>query len=283
MTERFVETLYDAYSQTFSVEEVLYEEHTEHQDLVIFHNAKFGRVMALDGIVQTTERDEFVYHEMLAHVPLFAHRDPRQVLIIGGGDGAMLREVVRHQRLEAVTMVEIDASVVEMAKTHLPNHSGGAFDDPRLDLVIGDGARFVAETDRRFDVIIVDSTDPIGPGEVLFSEVFYANCRRCLNDGGIVVTQNGVAFFQIEEAVSTMQHFAKIFADRHLYGASIPTYIGGMMAFGWGTDDVSLRTQTPEEIAARFHASDIETRYYSPAIHVCSFAMPRYVAQAAGL
>jgi len=283
MTERFSETLYDAYCQSFTIDEMLYEEHTSHQDLVIFHNAKFGRVMALDGIVQTTERDEFVYHEMLAHVPLFAHRNPKHVLIIGGGDGGMLREVARHSQLESITMVEIDASVVEMAKTYLPKHSAGAFDDPRLDLVIADGARFVAETERRFEVIIVDSTDPIGPGEVLFREAFYADCKRCLTDGGIIVTQNGVAFFQIEEGVSTMRHFEKLFADRHLYSAAVPTYIGGAMVFGWGTDDTSLRTQTAADIAPKFEASGIDTRYYSPAIHAACFALPRYVAQAAGL
>ena len=282
MTERFSETLYDAYTQVFSVDEMLYRHHTAHQDLIVFHNAKFGRVMALDGIVQTTERDEFIYHEMLAHVPLVAHPKPVSVLIIGGGDGAMLREVRKHPQLERITMVEIDAAVIDMAKTYLPNHSAGAFDDPRLQLVIGDGARFVADTDEKFDVIIVDSTDPIGPGEVLFQFDFYANCKACLSDGGIIVTQNGVAFFQLDEATSTMQSFSRLFADWHLFSAAVPTYVGGVMVFGWGTDDCNLRCQPEGELAQRIDSAGLATRYYSAAIHNGSFALPKYVADAIG-
>src|SRR5690606_23586133 len=163
-TEWADETLYPFYRQSLSVDRLLYDSKTEHQRIRVFENARFGRVLTLDGIVQTTEGDEFIYHEMLAHVPILAHGSARRVLIIGGGDGGMAREVLRHRSVERVTMVEIDAGVVEFAKKYLPNLSAGAFDDPRLDLVIADGAAYVAETDERFDVIIVDSTDPIGPG-----------------------------------------------------------------------------------------------------------------------
>ena len=141
------ETLYDAYGQRFSVDQMLFEHHTEHQHLVIFKNAKFGRIMALDGIIQTTEADEFIYHEMLAHVPIFAHGDARRVLIIGGGDGGMLREVCKHSTIEHITQVEIDQQVIDMCKTYLPKHSAGAYDDPRVNIVINDGLRFVRETD----------------------------------------------------------------------------------------------------------------------------------------
>ncbi len=282
--DRFFETLYDAYGQSFSVDELLFEAHTEHQDLKIFHNAKFGRVMTLDGVVQTTERDEFIYHEMLTHVPMLAHGAARDVLIIGGGDGGILREVCRHQSVQSVTMVEIDAAVVEMAKTYFPGHSDGAFEDPRFDLVIDDGANFVANTERRFDVVIVDSTDPIGPGEVLFEHDFYANCKRCMQPGGVLVTQNGVAFFQLDETLNTARRFRNVFADRWFYCAAVPSYIGGHMMFGWGTDNAELRTLDPATLEARFAAAGLDTRYYSPAIHAASFALPRYVAQAvAGL
>jgi spermidine synthase len=168
------ETLYPFYQQRFSATEVLFEEKTEHQDLVIFENDFFGRVMLLDGVTQTTDRDEFVYHEMISHVPIFAHGNAQKVLIIGGGDGGVLREVLRHKDVEC-TMVEIDASVVEMSKKYFPQHSDGAFEDPRCNLVIADGLKFVKETQDRFDVIIVDSTDPIGPGEVLFTSEFYSD------------------------------------------------------------------------------------------------------------
>lgn len=276
------ETLYDAWGQRFTVDEVLFESRTEHQHLLIFHNARFGRVMTLDGVVQTTERDEFVYHEMMAHVPLFAHGAARRVLIVGGGDGGLLREVIKHRSVEHVTQVEIDASVVEMATTWLPDHSRGAFDDPRLNLVIDDGAAFVRDTADRFDVIMVDSTDPIGPGEVLFSNAFYRDCDRILAPGGILVTQNGVPFMQLDEALRTSRAFREIFADWHFYGAAVPTYLGGIMTLGWASQTAANRRIAPEELERRFADAAIDTRYYTPAVHLGAFALPRYVEEAIG-
>ncbi|MDH5767074.1 MAG: polyamine aminopropyltransferase, partial [Gammaproteobacteria bacterium] len=187
----YAETLYDSYGQEFAVDKVYFENKTDHQHLVIFENAKFGRVMALDGIIQTTEADEFIYHEMLTHVPLLAHGNVKRVLIIGGGDGGMLREVCKHSSVEHITQVEIDDQVVDMCKEYLPNHSAGAYDDPRVNIVIDDGANFVRQCTDKFDVIISDSTDPIGPGDVLFTSDFYADCKQCLTEDGILVTQNG--------------------------------------------------------------------------------------------
>ena len=202
-TGDYLETLYEGYGQRFRMDKLLHEVRTEHQHLVIFENPRMGRVMALDGVIQTTEADEFIYHEMLTHVPILAHGAAKRVLIIGGGDGGMLREVTKHLGVEHITMVEIDGTVVDMCKEFLPNHSKGAYDDPRLNLVIDDGMRFVATTQEKFDVIISDSTDPIGPGEVLFSENFYQACHRCLNEGGILVTQNGTPFMQLGEVQTT--------------------------------------------------------------------------------
>ena len=276
----FVETLYDSYGQRFSIDEVFFESRTEHQHLLIFHNAKFGRVMALDGVVQTTERDEFYYHEMLAHVPLFAHGAARRVLIVGGGDGGLLREVVKHRGVEQVTQVEIDESVVEMARTWLPDHSRGAFDDPRFELVIADGAEFVRTAERRFDVILVDSTDPIGPGEALFSTEFYRSCDALLAPGGVLVNQNGVPFMQLDEVRKTARAFRELFADRHFYGVAVPTYVGGIMTLGWATQDPALRTVPLEVLEARFADAAIDTRYYTPAVHRAAFALPRFVEEA---
>lgn len=276
------ETLYDAYGQRFSVDEVYFESRTEHQHLLIFHNAKFGRVMTLDGVVQTTERDEFFYHEMFAHVPLFAHGAARRVLIIGGGDGGLLREVVKHPAVEHVTQVEIDAGVVEMAKQYLPNHSAGAFDDPRFELVIADGAAFVREATGTWDVILVDSTDPIGPGEVLFTDAFYRDCERLLADGGVLVNQNGVPFMQLDEVRRTAAAFGGIFADWHFYGVAVPTYIGGIMTLGFAARDAQLRRTPLATLTERFEAAAIQTRYYTPAVHEAAFALPRYVEEAIG-
>ena len=276
-----VETLHASYRQALKADRVLYDSRTEHQRLRVIENRQFGRVLTLDGVVQTTEGDEFIYHEMMAHVPILAHGDARRVLIIGGGDGGMAREVLRHRSVEQVTMVEIDAGVVEFSKQYLPSLSAGAFDDPRLDLVIADGADFVRRTDRRFDVVISDSTDPIGPGEVLFTDTFYGRVKGLLTEDGIFVTQNGVPFMQPAELEGTMRAFRALFRDATCYLASVPTYAGGPMAFGWGTEGEARATPLAE-IEARFARAGIETRYYTPEVHKAAFALPGYVERLVG-
>jgi len=277
---KFMETLYDAYGQAFRIDERLHEVKTDYQHLIIFQNALYGRVMVLDGVIQTTERDEFIYHEMMTHVPIFAFGQARRVLIIGGGDGGMLREVTRHREVEQITLVEIDRQVIDMCRTYLPKHSQGAFDDPRVHVVIEDGINYVRTTHDRFDVIISDSTDPIGPGEALFKEDFYAHCKSCLTPGGLLVTQNGVAFMQLDEVKTTSQRLSRVFEDCYFYTAAVPTYIGGVMAFAWATDNRALRDTDIETLKERFQASGIETRYYNPEIHRAAFALPQYVRDA---
>ncbi len=279
---KFSETLYDAYGQEFRIDELLHEVKTDHQHLIIFHNAAFGRVMVLDGVVQTTEKDEFIYHEMLAHVPILAHAMVRRVLIIGGGDGGMLREVLRHKQISHVTQVEIDQQVIDMCRTYLPNHSDGAFDDPRVTIVIDDGLHFVQSTRETFDVIISDSTDPIGPGKALFKEAFYAGCKRCLTPGGVLVTQNGVVFMQLEEVETAARRLNRLFDDWHFYTAAVPTYVGGIMTFAWATDNLTLRHVDIGSLKRRYAASGIKTRYYTPEIHRSAFALPKYILETIG-
>ncbi|WP_024696045.1 polyamine aminopropyltransferase [Pseudomonas syringae] len=276
----YQETLYEGYGQRFRMEKMLHEVRTDHQHLVIFQNPRMGRVMALDGVIQTTEADEFIYHEMLTHVPILAHGAAKRVLIIGGGDGGMLREVAKHSTVEHITMVEIDGTVVEMCKEFLPTHSNGAFEDSRLNLVIDDGMRFVATTEEKFDVIISDSTDPIGPGEVLFSENFYQACHRCLNEGGILVTQNGTPFMQLDGVQTTAGRMKGLFADWHFYQAAVPTYIGGAMTFAWGSTNKAYRKLPLETLRQRFAGSGVVTRYYNPEVHIGAFALPQFVLQA---
>lgn len=278
--KEFQETLYDAVAQTCRIDKLYFEQKTGHQHLMIFHNAFLGRVMTLDGIVQTTEKDEFIYHEMMAHVPLVAHGNATQVLIIGGGDGGMLREILKHDTVEKVVMVEIDSAVIDMAKQYLPNHSAGAFEDTRTDIVIADGMDFVCSTEQRFDVIISDSTDPIGPGEVLFTNGFYAQCKRILNPGGVMVAQNGVPFFQLDEVTTTQSRMSPHFQDQTFYSAAVPTYYGGIMTFAYGSDDSSLRQQDSEVIRQRVASADLKTRYYTADIHRASFALPKYIEDA---
>ncbi len=277
MSARFTETLHGDYAQSLAVENVLYDNNSSLQHIQVFENKRFGRVLTLDGVVQTTQGDEFIYHEMLTHVPILAHGNARNVLVIGGGDGGMAREVLRHKSVVSVTMVEIDAGVVEFSKTYLPSLSNGAFDDPRLNLVIADGADFMANSPDQFDVIIIDSTDPVGPGEVLFTDSFYGHAKRRLAEGGILVTQNGVPFMQPDELTGTMRAFQALFADWGCYVASIPTYAGGPMAFGWGSDATAAKAVDVEVLRARLDAANLDLNYYTPAVHKAAFSLPRYI------
>jgi spermidine synthase len=272
----FGEKLHRGYSQQIEYSRVIHQEKTAFQDLAILETERFGRVLTLDGVIQTTERDEFIYHEMLAHVPLFALAEPRRVLIIGGGDGGLLREVLRHP-VEEVVMVEIDGVVVERCREHMPSLSAGAFDDPRTDLRIADGIDYVAHAQDPFDAVLVDSTDPSGPGEVLFTDAFYRNCRRLLRHGGVFAAQNGVAFLQGEEVATTNRRLKPIFADVGFFFVAVPTYIGGLMALTWASDEPALRRQPIEAIRARYKAAGVATRYYSPDIQEAAFAAPPYV------
>jgi spermidine synthase len=278
MTEWAHESLYPTYRQSLRVDRLLYDSATEHQRIRVFENARFGRVLTLDGVVQTTEGDEFIYHEMMAHVPLFAHGAARRVLIVGGGDGGLAREVLRHRAVERVTMVEIDGGVVDFCREYLPGLSAGAFDDPRLELVIADGAAYVAKSAERFDVVLVDSTDPLGPGEALFTHGFYGGVRERFAEGGILVTQNGVPFLQPEELTASVRAFRGLFRDAACYLATVPTYAGGPMAFGWATDG-EARAVPAAVLAERVAAAGIATRYYTPEVHAAAFALPGYVAK----
>jgi spermidine synthase len=273
----YSETLHEGFRTSIQVRRVLFDSQTAHQRLVVAESVAFGKLVMLDGVTQLTTADEYVYHEMLAHVPILAHGAVRDVLIVGGGDGGMIEEVFKHASIERVTMAELDAGVIDLARTHLPELSNGAFDDPRLDVVLGDGKDLVATTTGRYDLIIVDSTDPIGPGEALFTDTFYADCRRILRPGGVIVTQNGVPFFQADELAATMRSFAGLFADATCYLAAVPTYVGGFMAFGWGTDDPSLRRVPLVTLEARFASAGLTTRYYTPEVHLASFALPRFI------
>jgi spermidine synthase len=276
--EWFQEKLFPHVRQTFEITKILFEERTEHQSLVIFETPTYGRVLALDDIIQVTEKDEFVYHEMMTHTPIIAHGKAKKVLIIGGGDGGILREALRHKSVQKVTMVEIDRSVVDMCLKYMPSIPQKAFNDKRTDLVIDDGAKFVATTKEKYDVVIVDSTDPMGPGEVLFTEAFYKNCRRCMTDKGILVNQNGVPFMQPDEVTMTYRRRGKFFKDASFYIAAVPSYYGGFMTLGWASNDKKAREQTLATVTKRIKAAKLKgTKYYSPEIHRACFALPAFV------
>jgi spermidine synthase len=276
------ETLFDdlGFRMSYEVKRVIHEAQTAHQHLVLFDHAFFGKMLMLDGATQVTTKDEFVYHEMMTHVPILAHGRAKEVLIVGGGDCGIAEEVLKHKSVKRLTQVEIDAAVVEFAKQHFPEFTKPVLADARFDLVIDDGMKYVAKTDRRFDVIIVDSTDPQGPGKVLFSQKFYAACRRSMAEGGVMVAQKGVPFFQSGELTAGIRKLRALFADGYCYVAAIPTYVGGHMAMSWATDDVKLRHASVKTIAARYHrAGRFPTRYWTPEVHGAAFALPRFIAE----
>jgi spermidine synthase len=274
------ETLYDSVRISFRADRVLHEDSTGHFSLALIENARFGKVLMLDGITQVTTADEFIYHEMMSHVPLYAHGAAREVLIVGGGDCGMAEEVLKHASVDRLTQVEIDRSVVDFSKQHFADFNAPVFSDPRFNLVIDDGAAFVAQTDGRFDVVIVDSTDPVGPGAVLFTAEFYAGLHRILKAGGIAVTQNGVPFFQRDELVGSMRDLSKSFAHATAYVAAIPTYVGGHMALGYASDDTDAHRRPLDLLQQRFAAAPVATRYYTPDVHAAAFALPRFIADA---
>lgn len=277
--DRWVEeTLHGGFRVRLKAGKVLFDTQTEHQQLIIFENDDFGRMMMLDGVVQVSTKDEFVYHEMMAHVPLFAHGKAKNVLIIGGGDGGVLREVLRHPEVKRATLCEIDRSVIDLCREHFPEISDGAFDNKRTRVVIADGTKFVAETDERFDAILVDSTDPIGPGAVLFTKEFYADCKRALAPGGVLVTQNGLPFLQPSELRQSVGFFRDLFEDAFAYMATTPSYFGDAMSYGWASDNDDLRQFTVGEIEWRYAAAGaFPTKYWNPRVHVAAFALPNYV------
>jgi spermidine synthase len=276
------ETLYPNWGQRFLVTRELARAQSEFQDIAIFESASHGRVMALDGVIQITEADEFVYQEMLTHVPLLAHGAAENVLIIGAGDGGVLRRVLQHDTVKRAVMVEIDGEVIRLSKEFLPRIAGDAWNDKRADVIVGDGINYVQRAqDGSFDAIIVDSTDPIGVGEVLFTDAFYHNCARILTSRGLIVNQCGVPFMQADELRDTSARRRKFFRHVTAYVAAVPTYVGGFMTLGWAAKDASLAATRVETIRERASRTGIlgTTHYWTPEIHTGAFNLPPYIAR----
>ena len=276
------ESLYPSWGQRFRVVRELARVQSDFQDIMIFESETHGRVMVLDGVIQITEGDEFVYQEMLAHVPLIAHGAAKRVLIIGAGDGGVLRRVLEHDGVRHAVMAEIDGEVIRLAKEFLPKIAGDAWSNPRGEVIVGDGIDYVRRAqDASFDVIIVDSTDPIGVGEVLFTDEFYENSARILTEGGLIVNQCGVPFMQPDELRETSLRRRQFFPHVGAYVAAVPTYVGGYMTLGWASKKPGVATVDVATIRARAEAAGIlgTTRYWSPEIHAASFHLPPYIAE----
>ncbi len=281
---KFTEKLYDVignvgYYQQFEVTETLYSGKTKFQQVDIFKNPHYKTVLALDGVIQTSERDEFFYHEMLAHCPLIANKKAESVLIIGGGDGGILREVLRHKTVKKAVMVEIDGDVVELCKKYMPSLNGGAYDDERASLLIQDGIEYVKTTNEKFDVIIVDSTDPIGVGEVLFTNEFYSHCNRILNEGGVVSTQSGVPFYQTDEMIDIKQRLKKSFDYVDFYIVPVPTYVGSYMVLSFASNTKDLYKLEDSAIQSKIELikDSNKLQYINKDIFKSAFMLPNYI------
>jgi spermidine synthase len=268
----FHEKLYEHHAQRLSIDTTLYHWRTEFQDVLIFENAIFGKVLVLDGVVQLTELDNHIYHEMIAHVPMLAHGSARRVLIIGGGDGGTLKEVLKHP-IERVTLVELDGEVIELARRYLPKVSDGAFSDSRANVLVMDGTRYMAETREKFDLIIIDSTDPVGPGEALFTPAFYRACRSRLHPGGMIAVQSGAPFFQPKELETVCGRLTASFAGVRPYLAPVPTYAGGMLALVAAGESRDALRPPCNVLRERFGPLQGQTRYYTPEVHRAAFTL----------
>jgi spermidine synthase len=275
----FYESLFPLVKLGLKVKETLVSNKSEYQKISILDTYQFGKVLVLDGVVQTTERDEFIYHEMLTHLPMLSHPNPERVLIIGGGDGGILREVLKYP-VKEVFLVEIDEKVIEFSKTHLSAICRNSFNDRRANIIIDDGVNFVKKGKGKFDVLIVDSSDPAGPAKVLFSSKFYSDVFNILShDYGIFAQQTGSSFLQREELPYVYRRLKKIFPFVGTFLTAVPTYVGGLFSLVFaskGIDPLKIRLS---EIEKRYRKLKLKTRYYNPKIHLASFALPTYIRE----
>jgi len=256
------------------IKETLFMGKSEFQDVAVVDSYEFGRMLVLDGVFQTSTAEEFIYHEMIAHVPLFTHPNPKRVLVIGGGDGGAIREVVRHHAVERAEMVEIDGMVVEVSKKYLPEISEAMINNhPKLELKIGDGIQHMKEAENKYDVIIVDCSDPIGPGEGLFTPEFYRNVYKALKEDGLFVQQTESPFYHQELITYVSKEISALFPITKTYLASIPIYPSGLHCFTMGS-----KKYDPMEVDID-NMQRLETRYHNKEIQKSCFVLPNFVQE----
>ncbi len=270
MATWFTEKQTEHFGITAKVNRSLHKEQTDFQELEMLETEEWGNMLVLDDMVMTTERDEFVYHEMVAHVPLFTHPSPKHVLVVGGGDGGVIREVLKHESVEKATLVEIDGKVIEYSKQYLPTIAG-ALDDERVEVKVDDGFMHIAKSESEYDVIMVDSTEPVGPAVNLFSKGFYEGIAKALKEDGIFVAQTDNPWFKADLIKQVYGDVKETFPITKVYTANIPTYPSGLWTFTMGS-----KIYDPLQVAdERF--TDIETKYYTKELHSASFALPKFV------
>ncbi|MDG4657665.1 spermidine synthase [Ectobacillus antri] len=266
----FTEKQTENFGITIKINRTLHTEQTDFQKLDMVETEEFGNMLLLDGMVMTSQKDEFVYHEMVAHVPLFTHPNPENVLVVGGGDGGVIREVLKHPSVKKATLVEIDGKVIEYSKKYLPEIAG-ELENPRVDVKVDDGFMHIAQSENVYDVIMVDSTEPVGPAVNLFTKGFYSGISKALKEDGIFVAQTDNPWFTPELITKVFKDVSEIFPITRLYTANIPTYPSGLWTFTMGSKKHDPLAVSEE----RFH--EIETKYYTKELHKAAFVLPKFV------
>jgi spermidine synthase len=281
----FKERLHKGYAQVMELSgKPLADEKSRYQRIKIFDTPNNGRVMTLDDIVQITTRDESAYAEMLTHLPMFEHGKAERVMIVGGGDLSIADEALKHKGVKEVVLVDIDGRVIELCKKYFGEINAKAFKDKRLKLEVADAFEYLGrkESKNRFDLIVADRPDPVGPGKALFGETFYDRVRNALKPGGFATFQTGVPFYQPWEITEALNELAEFFPSSGLYLTVVPTYIGGFMALSWAGKGKSAKLGTPAGIkkaTAAFKKAKLKTDYYNPAVHAAAFALPEWIAR----
>ena len=275
-------SLWPGQAMSLKVEKILHHSKSKYQDVLVFQSTNYGNVLVLDGVIQVTERDEFAYQEMIVHIPLFAHDIPEKVLVIGGGDGGVLREIARHDCVQEIVICEVDQEVIHVSKKYLPSLAKG-FDDPRVTVHIRDGNDFMKENQDSFDVIITDSSDPIGPASVLFETPFYKAMHASLRDGGIVCTQGECMWLHLSLIQPLMTAISKFYTTVEYAYTTIPTYPSGQIGFIIATrQDNNIKTKSTCQIPVRKPTTEMvqALQYYTTELHSAAFVLPAFAKKA---
>ncbi|MCD8519413.1 MAG: polyamine aminopropyltransferase [Erysipelotrichaceae bacterium] len=261
---------------SIKIKQHLFSSHSGFQQVDVFDSVEFGKFLTLDGLMMVTEKDEFIYHDMIVHVPMATNPNIKKVLVIGAGDGGTVRELLRYPHLETIDMVEIDKMVVDVSVEFLPQTASQLYDE-KVNLYFEDGLKFVRSKVNEYDLIIVDSTDPFGPGEGLFTKEFYSNCYRALKAEGILVNQHESPYYPAFERNMRRAHqrISEIFEVAQVYQAHIPTYPSGHWLFGYASKGI----QPINEHVNTWKDYGLKTKYYNPALHIGCFALPTYVIE----
>ncbi|MBC61891.1 MAG: spermidine synthase [Zetaproteobacteria bacterium] len=279
MTSWFVEKDADELSYGYSLKETLFSGKSHFQEIKVFETKAYGKMLTIDDFVMLTESDEFVYHEMIAHVPMLHHKSPRRVLVIGGGDGGTVREILKHQEVEHIVLCEIDSLVIDVSKKYFPKVSQ-KLDDPKLTIHIGDGFQFMREQKNAFDIILIDSTDPIGPGEGLFTKEFYASVSKALCPGGLLTIQSESPWAQAKFLEKIYQNIKGSFQTVKPYIGSVPTYPRGLWSWTLATNDSTWKSSFD---LSRFNTFQGELEYLTEGMMRNIFDLPNFYKKKLGL